>query len=225
MKKQFIIATLLVVLIIILVGCSGNETKDNSAVIKEAASSFNLIVRNNVENLVYHNQLSHFGLLLKDNDKFEWTEDTSVSDADFSISINADEFIKAGLDVSKLKGTTFTYKKASENAPNVLIYKYNVSNSKVIYKDSNEAFEKLINQIPGQISTLKNDGYILSLNQGFQVHWNSDERVNKDMALIIGADDLIKAGLNVDKLNEWKVMKNKDSKNTQVRLLKIYYLK
>ena len=225
MKKQFILATLLVVLVTILVGCSGNATKDNSALIKGAASSFNLIVSNNVENLVYHKKLSHFGLLLRDGDKFEWTENPSVSDADFSISVNADEFIKAGLDVTKLKGTTFTFKEASKDAPGLLIYKYNVSNSKENYKDSNEAFEKLISQIPGQISTLKNDGYILSFNQGFQLHWNSDERVNKDMALIISADDLIKAGLNVNKLNEWKIMKNKDSKVTQVRLLKIYYLK
>lgn len=224
MKRQFIVATLLLMLIILLAGCGGSSTKSNSSIIKDAAINFNQIVSNNEENLVYHNELSHFGLLLKDGDKFEWTENPSVSDADFSVSVNADEFVKAGLDVSKM-GTTFTYKAASENSPSVLIYKFDVSNNKEFYKDSNKAFEKLISQIPKQITALENDGYVLNLSKGFQVHWNSDERINKDMALIIGAADLVNAGLNVDKLNEWKVMKNKDPKDTEVKLIKIYYLK
>ena len=224
MKKQFVIAIMLLVVVMVFGGCNKNVTTDDSSLIKDAASSFDIIVLNNEENAVYHNELGHFGIQLKDGDKFEWTDDTSISDADFSISVNADEFIKAGLDIAKLNGSQFSYKEASGNEPNVIIYVYNVSNSKKAYKDSIEAFEKLIGQIPEQISVLENDGYILNLDHGFQVHWNGDQRVNKDLALIISADGLIKAGLNVDKLNEWKVMKNKDPNDTQVKLLKIYYL-
>lgn len=225
MKKQFIATTSVVMLIILLSGCSGKTTKDNSSLIKGAASNFNFIVSNNLENIVYHDELEHFGLLLKDGDKFEWTKDPSVSNADFSLSINADEFIKAGLDVTKLDGTNFTYIEASENAPNMLVYKFDVSNDKETYKDNNEAFEKLISKIPEQLSTIEKDGYILNLGQVFQVHWNGEERVNKDIAFVIGAEDLIKAGLNVEKLNEWKLMKNKDINDTKIKLLKIYYLK
>lgn len=225
MKKQFIVAAILVIVVVVFAGCSGNVTKDDSSLIKDAASNFDIIVSNNIENAVYHDELSHFGLQLKDGDKFEWTEDTSISDADFSISVNADEFIKAGLDVTKLNGSQFAYKEASGNEPNVIIYTYDVSDNKEAYKDSIEAFEKLMGQIPEQITVLENDGYILSLDQGFQVHWNGDQRVNKDIALIISADDLIKAGLKIDKLNDWKVMKNNDTNDTQVNLLKIYYLK
>lgn len=225
MKKQFYAITFVALLIFALTGCNDRTSENNSAIIRDAASSFNLIVTNNLENKVYHEALNHFGLLLKDGDKFEWTEDPSVSDADFSLSINADEFVNAGLDVTKLGGTPFTYVAASDNNPNMLIYKFDVSSNKEIYKDSNEAFEKLLSQIPEQIAVLENDGYILSLDQGFQVHWNADGRVNKDMAFVVGAEDLVKAGLNVDKLNEWKVMKNKDPNDTQLKLLKIYYLK
>ena len=225
MKNHFIVVAILVMVMVVFTGCSGNATKDDSSLIKDAASNFDIIISNNVENLVYHNELSHFGLQLKDGDKFEWTEDTSISDADFSISVNAEEFIKAGLDVTKLNGSQFAYKEASGNEPSVIIYTYDVSDVKKAYKDFIEAFEKLMGQIPKQIAVLKNDGYILNLNQGFQVHWNGDQRVNKDIALIISADDLIKAGLKVDKLNEWKVMKNNDTNDTHVKLLKIYYLK
>ena len=225
MRKYFIAATILVMVMVVLTGCSGGSTKDDSSLIKDAASNFDIIISNNVENSVYHNELRHFGIQLKDGDKFEWAEDTSVSDADFSISVNADDFIKAGLDVTKLNESQFAYKEASGNEPNVIIYTYDVSDKEETYKDYIEAFEKLMGQIPEQIAVLENDGYILNLDQGFQVHWNGDQRLNKDIALIISADDLIKAGLKVDKLNEWRVMKNADTTDMQVKLLKIYYLK
>lgn len=223
MKKRIILLISIMMLVTVGSGCSRKVNNEEER-IKAAASNFDLIVSNNVENKIFHSELKHFGLLLKDNDKFEWTEDPSVSDADFSLSVNAKEFIDAGLDTSKLKGTSFTLIKATESEPDLLVHKFDVSNDKENYEDYKEAFEKLIGQTPNQLATLKKDGYILDIGQSFQVHWNGEKRENKDIAFIINADDLIKAGLNVEQLNGWKIM-NKDSNDTQVKLLKVYYLK
>lgn len=224
MKKQ-IISTLVIMLILLLSGCSSEKPDDNESLAKDATKNFDIIVSNNIENKIYHDELSHFGLLLKDGDKFEWTSDPSASNADFSLSFNADEFITAGLDVSKLEGTYYAYQEASGNNPDMIVYLSDVGNEKESYNDYNEAFEKLLDKMPGQLSILENDGYILDIGLGFQVHWNGEERENKDIAFIINADDLIEAGLNVEKLSSWKVMKNKDPNDTQVKLIKVYYLK
>ena len=193
MKKSFIASILIVTLVFVFSGCSNVKTEENSEMAKEATKNFDYIVSNNIENSVYHDELEHFGLLLKDGDKFEWTKDTSVSEADFSLSLNAEEFIKAGLDVTKLSGTAFTYQEDSATAPGMLIYIFNVSDEKVIAKDYNDAFEILLRQLSKQLSPLENDGYILDIGQVFQVHWNGEQRENKDIAFVINADDLINA--------------------------------
>lgn len=225
MKKQFIALILVLTSVFIFSGCSNAKSDDKVSMAKEATKNFDYIVSNNIENKVYHAELDHFGILLKDGDKFEWTGDTSVSQADFSLSLNADEFIKAGLDVSKLDGTSFTYQKSSGTTPSILVYTFNVSDKKAAYKDYKEAFEMLLTQIPERLSELNNDGFILDIGQVFQVHWNGEQRKNKDIAFVINAKDLIKAGLDVNKLMEWKIWKNTDSSDTQIKLFKVYYLK
>lgn len=224
MKKRILLLISIMTLFFMISGCT-SKVNDKESEMKAAADNFDLIVSNNLENKVFHNELKHFGLLLKDQDKFEWTEDPSFSDADFSLSINAKEFIDAGLDTSKLQGTSFSLIKATESENDLLVHKFDVSNNKEKYEDYKEAFEKLIGQSPNQLATLQNDGYILDIGQGFQVHWNGEKRENKDIAFIINADDLIKAGVKVELLNEWKLIENKDSTDEQVKLLKVYYLK
>jgi len=224
MKKR-VFTTLIIMLTLIFTGCSSEKPDENDSLVQDATNNFDIIVSNNIENKIYHSELNHFGFILEDSEKFEWTGDPSTNDADFSLSFYAEEFIAAGLDVSMLEGNTFTYQEASDNNPSMIIYTSDVSNEKETYSDYKEAFEKLLDKMPGQLSTLENDGYILDIGLGFQVHWNGEERENKDIAFIINADDLIGAGLNVEKLSSWEVMKNKDATDTQVKLFKVYYLK
>lgn len=224
MKKR-VFTTLIIILTLIFTGCSSGNPDENESLAQDATKNFDIIVSNNIENKIFHDELNHFGLVLKDGEKFEWTGDPSANEADFSLSFNADEFIAAGLDVTKLEGTSFSYQGVSESYPGMIVYTSDVSNEKETYNDYKEAFEKLLDKMPGQLSILENDGYILDIGLGFQVHWNGEERENKDIAFIINADDLIEAGLNVEKLSSWKIMKNTDTNDTQVKLFKVYYLK
>lgn len=224
MKIRNLLIMLPFIIAFVFSGCSATIQSTNPST-NDAASSFNLIISNNKENETYHDQFKHFGLKLKDNDKFEWTEDASISNADFSISLNAEPFITAGLDVAQLKGASFTYLAAIDNAPGMLVHTFDVGNGNQVFTDREKAFRNLIGQIPLQLNALNQDGYILDIGQEFQVHWNGEQRQNKDIGFIINADDLIQAGLKIDQLAGWKVMKNKDVNDKQVRLIKIYYLK
>lgn len=87
--------------------------------VQDATNNFDIIVSNNIENKIFHGELSHFGFILKDN---------------------ADEFIAAGLDVSTLEGNTFTYQEASDKSPSMIVYTSDVSNDKETYSDYKEAF-------------------------------------------------------------------------------------
>ncbi len=224
MKNRIIILTV-VVLLVTLTGCRRNIASDKRAQISDAVKNFNLVLAGNPEAKVFHNELKHFGLSLEGGSKFEWTEDPSMSDADFSISIDAEEFIKAGLDVNKLGGKTFTFQDATGETPKILVHNLNISDKSETYTNYGEALNNLINQIPDNLSSLKNDGYILNIGQGFQVHWNGDQRANKDIAFIINAEDLVSAGLDVNKLSGWIVPKNITSNDKGIKLLKVYYLK
>lgn len=222
MKKLFS-SIILLIIIFALSGC--NQNSSSKSIIQDAASNFSFTVNNNVEDLMFHDELSHFGLELKSGDKLEWTENPSVSDADFSISINAEEFIAAGLDVTKLDSELYSYYKDTTTNLEYLIYKYNVNDENVTYENLDVAFEKLISIIPKQVTSIKNDGFVLTFDKGFQLHWNSDDRVNKDLAFIIVVDDLVKAGLDITKIDAWKLLKNKDPNDSQIKLVKVFYLK
>lgn len=225
MRKRFgkISLVVLVVMIFTLSGCSINNK--GNPIIKDASVNFSNTVNNNKDDLMYHNDLSHFGLQLQEGEKLEWAQDPSVSNADISFTINLQEFLDAGLDLSKLNSSYFSYSKDSSSAQESLVYKYEISNEQVTYSNSEEAFEKLISVVSDQIAAVKDDGYVLNLDKGFQLHWNSDERKNKDLAFIIAADDLVGAGLDLDKLKTWKIMKSEDPGNTQLVIFKVFYLK
>lgn len=223
MKKSIMAVVMVTSLTLILAGCSAAVKPEKEVLAKNAAKNFELIVENNLENKVYHDQLKHFGLALGNQDKFEWAQDTSVGEADFSLSINANEFIQAGMDPAKLVSNEFEFVQGGETEQ--LVHTFDVSDDESLYEDYKLAFEGLLSRVPDQIKTIKNDGYILDLGQSFQVHWNGENRKNKDIAFIINGDSLIKAGLDLEKLTSWKVIKNTDEGDKTVRLLRVYRLR
>jgi len=224
MKKKAIIISLVIVFLFAVTGC-GRSQDEIDAQLKDATESFDLIVSNNVENTIYHNEGEHFGLLLKDGDKLEWSADTSISQKDILFSFNVAPFITAGLDPSQLSGDVFEYIEATDTAGGMLEYSYDAGSVKKQNSDSIDAFNNLLAQMPDQLEALNQDGYILNIGNGFQVHWNGEQRENKDIALIINADELIAAGLVVDKLDGWKLLTNNADDDNSIYLVKVYYLK
>ena len=202
--KKIAILITSIIFTLSLVGCGRSETgsKDSDGALK----AFNSIVKANLKSKGFHNALQHWGLKLPANDKFEWTKDTSANKIDFAMIMEADPLIKAGLDVTKLDPNKWVYKPAEVEAgvklPNRLIVPYNVSNKKQTSNGSEDAFRRILKQNPKLISYDKDEKhYILTLAEGNQVHFAEKlGATDEDMEFVLKAEPLIKAGLDVTKL-------------------------
>jgi hypothetical protein len=235
MKKNKMITLLLtsVIVTLSLVGCGRSETGNKES--DGALKAFNAIVKANPKNKGFHNALQHWGFKLPLNDKFEWTKDTSANKIDFAMIMDADPLIKAGLDVTKLDSNKWVYKPAEVEAgvqlSNRLIIPYNVSDLKQTSNGSEDAFRRLLKQDPKMIKYNKDEKhYVLTLGDGNSVHFTealgaSDE----DMEFVLKAEPLIKAGLDIAKLegSGFKLeVAGKDNMESNVdQLVKGYKLK
>lgn len=203
--KKTIIFLISSILIIALVGCGRSETgnKDSDSALK----AFNAIVKKYPSNKGFHNALLHWGFKLPTGDKFEWSKDTSANKIDFAMIIEADPLIKAGLDVTKLDSNKWVYKPAEMEdgvqLPNRLIFPYNLSDKKETSNGSEDAFRRLLKQDPMLIKYNKEENhYMLMLGDGNEVHWSETlGKTDEDMEFVFKAEPLIKAGLDVTKLD------------------------
>jgi hypothetical protein len=204
-NQKIMILITSVILTASLVGCSGrNEIGSKEA--DGAVKAFNAIVKENPKSKGFHAALQHWGLKLPSNDKFEWTNDTSANKIDFAMIMDADPLIKAGLDVTKLDPNKWVYKPAEIEAGvqlgNRLIFPYNLSDLKETSNGSEDAFRRLLKQDPTMVKYIADEKhYMLMLGEGNSVHFTetlgaSDE----DMEFALKAEPLIKAGLDVTKL-------------------------
>lgn len=215
-----------------LVGC--NRSKSGNIDSDGALKAFNAIVKANPKSKGYHSDLKHWGFKLSTGDKFEWTKDTSANKIDFAMVIEADSLIKAGLDVTKLDSNKWVYKPAEieegVQIQNRLIFPYNVSDKKQTSNGSEDAFRRILKQDGGLIKYLEDEKhYMLMLGEDNSVHFtqtlgSSDE----DMEFAFKAEPLIKAGLDITKLEgsgfKLEVAK-KDNKGGTDQLVKSYKLK
>lgn len=206
MKKTKKIVTLLVssVLMLSVMGCSrtvtGNKEADNGL------KAFNEIVKTYPENKGFHSALQHWGFKLPTGEKFEWSKDVSANKADFAMVMLADPLIEAGLDVTKLDPNEWLYKPAEkeegQDLPNPLIKPYNVSDKKETSNGSEDSMRRLLKADSSIIKYHKDQQhYRLTLGEGNEVQWTEKLGLNdKDMIFVLKAEPLVKAGLDVNKL-------------------------
>lgn len=236
MKNTKKIVALIVSSVIVLsfAGCSrtvtGNKDTDNGL------NAFNAIVKAYPANKGFHQALQHWGFKLPTGEKFEWSKDTSANKADFAMVMLADPLVKAGLDISKLDKNQWLYEPAAkddngQDLPNRLIKPYNVSDKKVSSNGSEDAMRRILKQDPTLVKYNKDEKhYMLTLGDGNSVHWAETLGAsNEDMEFVLKAEPLIKAGLDVKKLDgtgfklEVAGKDNMDSKDDQ--LVKAFKLK
>jgi hypothetical protein len=209
MNKTKKIISLLVssVLVLSFVGCSrtvtGNKETDNGL------NAFNAIVKAYPANKGFHQALQHWGFKLSSGEKFEWTKDTSANKADFAMVTLADPLVKAGLDINKLDKNEWLYEPAGKDEngqelPNRLIKPFNVSDKKVSSNGSEDAMRRILKQDPSLVKYHKTQQhYRLILGDGNEVEWTEKLGLNDaDMIFVLKAEPLIKAGLDVNKLQE-----------------------
>lgn len=193
------------ILVIAFAGCSrtvtGNKEADNGL------KAFNEIVKAYPENKGFHSALQHWGFALPTGEKFEWSKDMSANKADFAMVMLADPLVKAGLDINKLDKNEWLYEPAGKDdmgveLPNRLIKPYNVSDKRQTSNGSEDSFRRLLKAAPNMIKYHgKQQHYGLKLGEGSEVQWTEKLGLNDaDMIFVLKADPLIKAGLDVKKL-------------------------
>lgn len=212
MNKTKKLAALLVfsVLVVSIAGCSrtvtGNKEADNGL------KAFNEIVKAYPENKGFHSALEHWGFKLPTGEKFEWSKDMSANKADFAMVMLADPLVKAGLDINKLDKSEWLYEPAGKDdtgaeLPNRLIKPYNVSDKKEASNGSEDSMRRLLKADSSIIKYHKDQQhYRLILGEGNEVQWTERLGANDaDMVFVLKAEPLVKAGLDVSKLegNGW----------------------
>ena len=206
MKKRNKIAAMLLssILVISTVGCSRTVTGSKEG--DGGLNAFNEIVKTYPENKGFHKALEHWGFKLPTGEKFEWTKDMSANVADFAMVMLADPLVKAGLDVTKLDANQWLYKPAETEdgvqLPNRLIKPYNVSDEKEVASGSEDSLRRLLKKDPSLIKYHKDQQhYRLSIGDGNEVQWTEKLGLNNaDMIFVLKAEPLVKAGLDVNKL-------------------------
>jgi hypothetical protein len=231
--KKIILLVVSLSLVFTLAACGKSQTGDNDA--DKALKAFNSIVKKYPDKKGFHPALKHWGFALPQGDKFEWTKDTSANVIDFAMVIKAEPFIEAGLDTSKLNDSNYVYKEAAvedgKQIPELLIHPYNIDDKKETSQGSEDAMRRLLKRDNDLVEYHKDlQHYRLYLDGGFEVQWTEKLGLNNaDMSFVIEADSLVKAGLDVTKLDGsgwiYKEAEKDDMGNHPNRLVKIYDIK
>lgn len=225
MKKNKIIALLaaLTISIVLLSACS----KGNSSANDNAYKSINSIIKVNRDKVGFHAEMSHWGLSLQGEEKFEWAKDPSSNEADFAMVILADPFIKAGLDTNKLDSKDLVFKKASKEGnmenSNLLIKSFNISDKRQNSDGAEDAIRRLF-KMDKTIIKGEDNYYKLDLGSPYEVKWKyQEEDKSAEVIFYIDAEPLFKTGLNRNNIDEtgWSIEKS----NGIERLSKKYIIK
>ena len=208
MKKIEKIIALLVfsIMVLSLAGCARTITGNDVA--DKGLTAFNDIIIAYPESKGFHSALQHWGFQIPTGEKFEWSKDMSANKADFAMVLLADPLVEAGLDIDKLDKNEWLYEPAAKDdkgvdLPNRLIKPYNVSDKKETSNGSEDSMRRLLKADTTIIKYHEQQQhYRLMLGDGNEVQWTEKLGINNaDMIFVLKADPLIKAGLDVNKLD------------------------
>ena len=201
--KMIVAVVSVLAIVLSLAACgrveTGNETSDN------AYAAFVAIVNQNKDKLGFHSEKMHWGLELQE-DKFEWSKDSSAHQLDFAMALQAQPFIDAGLDVSKLEDSGYVFIPGAEadgmKTPDLIAHPYDVSDKKETAQGFEDAMRRLLKQDPSLVSYNQEEKYYaLHLSDGYVVRWTEELGLNDaDMTFVIAADPLVAAGLDAAKM-------------------------
>ena len=104
------------------------DISDKSLVSKNSDDSMKALLEADPENLIYHEDKQHYVLNLGGTNEAIWTEKLGLNDSDMIFVLEAEPLIAAGLDIDKLEGSGWTFKKASEadKTPDQIIKTYDL---------------------------------------------------------------------------------------------------
>ena len=237
MKKIKLIAAVAAVLAVagVFAACSG-DLKGLDVVGKQSITSFDEVLKTIPDQVQADEPNVGWALSAPDDSvRFIWSEDYSKSPLhDVMLEFDAEPFLNAGLDQSKLPKNYASYNK-------MLMVGTKLGNDKLTYSSDPTALEAY-GQIVGKYRDAINyhsslDHYGVKLGDGNMFEWARDMKTNgydnsnqdKDIVFVLNPEPLISAGVDPEKLKSWvyaQVSVEENGKMTQVwKFLKPFDLK
>ncbi|NTW72006.1 MAG: hypothetical protein HGA49_07185 [Eubacteriaceae bacterium] len=77
--------------------------------------SFRRLLKADASMITYHGEQQHYALKLGDGAEVRWTKILGLNEADMIFILDAESLVNAGLDITKLEGSGWVFKEASED--------------------------------------------------------------------------------------------------------------
>jgi hypothetical protein len=197
MIKKLLLSVLSITAILGLTACSKLDVIGDTSI-----KSFDAVVNQLGDQVTKDTEFGGWSLTSPDGDaRFLWSEDYSKTTSnDVQLVVNAQPFIDAGLDVSKLPEGVL--------AGDVLILGTELGENALSY--SGEAtplssYEQIVNLYRNNISYhAALDHYGVMLSNGNMFEWAKDMTTNdKDIVFVLNPDIFINAGVDTSKVEGW----------------------
>ncbi len=226
-----------------ITACSGVKSLD--VVGQQSITSYDEVVKTIPDKVKADQQNVGWALSAPDDSvRFIWSEDYSKAPQhDVMLEFDAQPFLDAGLNTSKLPENYFYYEgdKMGDMGSKMLMVGKKLGSDKLTYKGEPtalKAYEQIVNKYRDSINyhtTL--DHYGVKLGDGNMFEWAKDMKTNgynnsnqdKDIVFVLNPKPLISAGVDPKKVQGWvyaQVPIEENGKTTQVwKFLKPYDLK
>ena len=104
------------------------DVSEKAGASETSEESLMKIIEADEELLIYHEDQKHYVLILGNGNEVVWTEDPALNENDVLFVLGAAPLVEAGLDVTKLEGTGWTFKPATADGkfPDQIVSTYDL---------------------------------------------------------------------------------------------------
>lgn len=216
--NPIVLLSVLVVSIFILNGCTSLDV-----VGKAASQSFKTLIEMEKKSVSYDEKNLTWIYKTPTGDDLRLSADASLNDRDVTLALNAQPFLDAGLNTTKLP-KNYLYNK--EN--NLLLVTGDLGNlpySTSTATTMSSLFNDIVKNYRASVGYHEAmDHYGLSLGNGNQFEWAKDFSTNdKDIVFVLNPEPLIQAGLEVQTIKTWiyAEVETKDSNGAPLKVFKL----
>ncbi len=194
--KKIILIVMTLALMLSLSAC-----KETDVVGKVSTTSFEAVLNKVPASVAFDETYKGWALTSATGERFIWSKDFSASDTpDAMIEFDAQPFLDAGLDVSKLPSDRISGDK--------IVYKGEFSADAFTYSgeatplDSYKQIVKTNREVIGYHANL--DHYGIALGEGNMFEWAKDMSTNdKDLVFVLNPQPFIDAGVDPNAVEGW----------------------
>lgn len=203
--KQITLLVISLVVIAVIAFISFGSRTSLDLVAKVAVSSFDELVKAIPQNVAYDNGKGGWAIQGMDGkDRIILSKDFNSDNPDLTLEIEAEPFLKAGLDVAKLPADQYSY----DSSTGKITMPFELGDEQFgadAEKSVTNTFKQIVKTHRASIGYHQAlDHYGITLGNGNMFEWAKDMRTNdKDMVFVMNPGPWIEAGVDPTKIQGW----------------------